>query len=262
MENFKSLFKIRNIPSLFITSIPRRYGLGWHQHWCWHYRVRLCLLWATLSSVQRSWEHRSSWSVFAHPCLFERVTWAHLPAQQRRWLPEVKAGTGILLLLLLKAPRWGNIKYRTSQKRGLGEKRASTVGELWKGWGTAVTTNPSLLLVLTLKLFRASQCGRKYSQDLSWERVIISNSWIAREAPGVALRVGLPLGCSQWQLSRVKRALFCWSWLLMGGQLLNSCTQPDVTRAGNIQEHGHSLKEGSLLCNVTKQFFLTSNGKS
>ena len=47
MENLKSLFKIGNVSSLFIISIPRRYVLGWHQHWCWHYWVKFCLLWAT-----------------------------------------------------------------------------------------------------------------------------------------------------------------------------------------------------------------------
>lgn len=47
MENLKSLFKIGNMSNLFIISIPRRYALGWHQHWCWHCWVKFCLLWAT-----------------------------------------------------------------------------------------------------------------------------------------------------------------------------------------------------------------------
>lgn len=49
MENLKSLFKIGNVSSLFIISIRRRYVLGWHQHWCWHYWVKFCLLWATFT---------------------------------------------------------------------------------------------------------------------------------------------------------------------------------------------------------------------
>lgn len=34
---------------------------------------------------------------------------------------------------------------------------------------------------------------------------------------------------SMTTFSRVKRALLCWSWLPMGGQLFNSCTFPEVT---------------------------------
>lgn len=73
-------------------------------------------------------------------------------------LPELKAETGALLVPH-SVPRWGSTEHRTSQERGLSATWASAVGELCKGWGTAVTTKLCFLPTLTLKLFTAISVG-------------------------------------------------------------------------------------------------------
>lgn len=110
---------------------------------------------------------------------------------------ELKAGTGALLV-----PRWGSTEHRTSHQRGLGATWGNAVGQLCRGWGSAVTTKLCVLSPHThTEIVHSNQCGRKCLQDLSWEWLIINNSWIARRASAVTLWVGKPLGCSQQQHS-------------------------------------------------------------
>lgn len=129
------------------------------------------------------WLHPPKWagggSTSAFPCT----------AAQSPWL---EAGTGALLV-----PTRCLSEHRSSQQRGLA---ANAVGQLCKGWGTAVTTKLWVLSPHThTEIVHSNQCGRKCLQDLSWELLIINNSWIARRALAVILWVGKPLWCSQWQ---------------------------------------------------------------
>lgn len=93
-------------------------------------------------------------------------------------------------------------EHRTQNIPGEGTAWANAVGQLCKGWGTAITTELCVLSPHThTEIAHSSQCGRKCLQDLSWERLIINNSWIARRASAVTLWVSMPLGWSQWQHS-------------------------------------------------------------
>lgn len=154
MENVKSLFKIGNVSSLFIISIPRmrrpRLTSALMSALLGEILSTVSYLYYLLSGVlERTGALDRSLPTRAGTRGFQDT----LPCTAA---PEVKAGTGVILLLLHEVPRWGSTKYRTSQKRGLGEKWASTVGELWKGWWTTVTTKLYFLLIVTLKLFIAS----------------------------------------------------------------------------------------------------------
>lgn len=177
------IFTINN----FRSCVP-----GWHQHWGWHYWVEFCQLppspWAlerpgALALVSPSPVGRRGF----HECLSLHSSTATWAGGRDRSSPVPSRCLG---------------EHRSSQQRGLG---ASAVGQLCKGWGTAATTKLWVLSPHThTEIVHSNQCGRKCLQDLSWELLIINNSWTARRASAVTLSGQTPRVLSMTALSEVR----------------------------------------------------------